>query len=70
MNNILPAQKQDILPKGSHHDKFISSTIQTLTVGFRVSRNQPWHLSPGVAGYDRRWGITPRPEENYSGKSE
>jgi len=43
----------------------MSSPIRTLTVGPGISPDQShWRAgaSPGVAGFHRRWGITPRPE--------
>jgi len=39
----------------------LSSPIQTLTVGPGISPGQP--LLKRFADYDRRWGITPRPED-------
>lgn len=39
----------------------VPSPIQTVTVGSGISPDQPLLR---LAGYDRRWGITPRPEGN------
>ena len=38
----------------------MSSPIQTVTVGFGITPNQP-HLR--LVGYNHRWGIAPRPED-------
>ncbi len=43
----------------------LSSPIRTLTVGPGISPDQSHCRAgavPGVAGFHRRWGITPRPE--------